>query len=279
MSWQKTTLHDRRRKFIDQLSSDVVFCSCRSRAFFADHLFYPVSGLEALSLEMLTDSRKVRDKVGGVANGILGSGSMLFLCCESESHGMAAGIYLSEYGEGGKTATILRWTIDLLTVFHRLLSDFHLWLDCCSGGFSLGLSYAFAIILLPLVARSTGVLRAIPNSVREAGLALGLPRWKVVLRILLPGNTGLHWQMMLACSRVVGGQRLSFPQPLAISSIRPLSTSPLALPLRSSALQEWLSRVGLTSLGGSLILVGFVFALNFGTRALFYFRQKEQRVL
>lgn len=212
---------------------------------------------------------------GGVANGILGSLTMIILAgLMGIPWGMAAGIYLSEYGRG-KTAAILSFVIDLLTSVPSIIIGIFVYgLIVIRYGFSAyagGL--ALAIVMLPIVARSTEeILRLVPTHIREAGLALGIPRWKVVLRIILPGHrAALVTGVMLAVARIFGETA-----PLLFTALgNQYFSSSLSQPTASLPVQIYnLARSGFPDLeqqawAGALVLVTLVLFINVITRWFF----------
>jgi len=126
--------------------------------------------------------------------------------------------------------------------------------------------FALAVIIIPTVSRSTEeLLKLVPNHIREAGLALGIPRWRVIIRIVLRGTVGgIVTGVMLAVARAAGETA-----PLLFTALnssywpsrldQPISSLPVQIytyaisPYRDWQEQAW---------AGALILVGFVFILN-----------------
>lgn len=146
---------------------------------------------------------------GGMANAILGSGKVLLLATAiGIPIGFLGGVYLSEYG--GKTFSfVIRYVTDLLNgvpsiviglvayglVVHRMghYSTF-------AGGIALG------IMMIPISVRTTEeFLRAVPQSLREASLALGAPKWKAITSVVIPAAMrGIISGTMLGIARVAG---------------------------------------------------------------------------
>ncbi|EQC50937.1 phosphate ABC transporter permease PstA [Bacteriovorax sp. DB6_IX] len=167
-------------------------------------------GSMALSLDFfLNEPKPVGELGGGMAHAIVGSLTMVGLSALiSVPIGILCGVFLSEYRQG-KIAAILKFTIDILTgipsivigifsylIFVVTMKSFSAW----AGAFAL------SIIILPIVTRTTEeILKLIPKHVREAGLALGLPKWKVILHIVLKGSkNSLITGVILAISRASG---------------------------------------------------------------------------
>jgi phosphate transport system permease protein len=169
-----------------------------------------VRGASALNLDFLTQgARPVGVAGGGMRNEIIGTlvlvglGSLFALPV-----GLLAGIFLAEFASA-RTATSVRFAADILAgvpsivvgvfayaiVVRPLLSY-----SAFAGG------VALAIIMIPIVARTAEEsLRLVPNSMREAALALGITRWRAVLSVIVPGAlTGILTGIMLAVARIAG---------------------------------------------------------------------------
>ena len=169
-----------------------------------------VRGASALNLDFFTQgARPVGVAGGGMRNEIIGTlvlvglGSLFALPV-----GLLAGIFLAEFASA-RTATSVRFAADILAgvpsivvgvfayaiVVRPLLSY-----SAFAGG------VALAIIMIPIVARTAEEsLRLVPNSMREAALALGITRWRAVLSVIVPGAlTGILTGIMLAVARIAG---------------------------------------------------------------------------
>lgn len=173
-----------------------------------------VSGIGALNLEFFTNdlgspTRALLDKPSGLGHSIIGTLvvdiAALLLAIPI---GIAAGIMLSEYRENPLTP-LLRVLNDTLNGMPAILKGMLAWTIIVrpAGTFS-GWAGAVALsfVMIPIIARATeGVLSVIPWDIREAGLALGLPRWRVVLSAVLPAaRTGVVTGVLLAFARAVG---------------------------------------------------------------------------
>jgi phosphate transport system permease protein len=142
------------------------------------------------------------------------------------------------------------------------------------GGFSaMAGGVALAIIMIPIVARSTEeIVRLVPVHIREAGLALGLSRWKVILRIVLRGCvSGITTGVMLAVARVAGETA-----PLLLTSLNnqywnlgltgPIASLPVQIySYAISPFDEWHG----FAWAGALLLVLMVFVVNVLARLVF----------
>jgi phosphate transport system permease protein len=147
---------------------------------------------------------------GGIANAILGTILMVVLASViAIPVGIITGVYLYE-NQGKWMANLTRSISDILqgvpSIVLGLIS--YMWVvKHVTHGFSaLAGSVSLAIMMLPMIVRSTEeTLKMIPQTLKEAGLALGIPYWRVLLGILIPtGFSGLMTGILLAVSRVIG---------------------------------------------------------------------------
>jgi phosphate transport system permease protein len=183
--------------------------------------------------------------------------------------GVMSGIYLAEYGNN-KYASWMRSTNDVLTEFPSIvigITAFSVIVIGVTGSFSpLAGAIALSFMMIPVIARTTEEsLKLVPNSVREASLALGIHKWKTTLRIVLSaGRSGLVTGVLLAVARIAGETA-----PILLTILgstyffaglnRPMDALPLRiflnsrLPSAESQAQAW---------GAALILILIVLFLN-----------------
>lgn len=165
-------------------------------------------GVSSLSLQFLIDTPKPVGEGGGIGNAILGTIVLLALASAiGLPVGIAAGVYLSEFGRGW-FAGLVRFVSDTLTgvpsivtgVFVYTLVVLPFGFSAFAGGVALG------IIMIPIVTRTTEeMLRLVPASLREGALALGAPQWRVTTGVVLPAAaSGIATGAMLAVARVSG---------------------------------------------------------------------------
>lgn len=233
-------------------------------------------GWPALSLKLLTNLPKpVGEPDGGIANALVGSIEMVFLASlVGILMGTLAGTYLSEFGRG-KIATLLRFTCDLLVSVPSIivgLFAYTLIVLPMKGFSAYAGAFALLVIQVPMVTRTTEeILKLVPQHLREAGLALGIPRWKVILRIVLRGSlSGLTTGVMLALARILGetapllftafnnrywSEKLSQPT----ASLPVLIYTYAIAPYDDWHAQAW---------AAALVLVVFVLLLNITTRLI-----------
>ncbi|MCW4000630.1 MAG: phosphate ABC transporter permease PstA [Candidatus Bathyarchaeota archaeon] len=191
--------------------------------------------------------------------------------------GVLSGVYLAEYGNN-KFATWMRSANDILTEFPSIIVGITAYSLIVVGvlihtGFSpLAGAVALSFMLIPIVARTTEEsLKLVPNSVREASMALGIHRWRTILSVVLPSaKGGLITGTLLAIARIAGETAPILLTILGSSFYFQSLSAPMdALPLRifldsrlpsaASQAQAW---------GASLILILIVLALNIGVRLL-----------
>lgn len=270
------SLYDRKRKAVNVIWIGVLLLAsiCAIAPLFLIFAYAAYRGGAGLSLEFFTEiPRPMGEAGGGMANAITGSSILVSLAALlGVPWGIAAGIYMSEYKDGF-TTRFLRFVTDLLTSVPSIIIGLFAYAllvvpmrgySAYAGGVALG------IIIVPIVARTTEeILKLLPVHIREAGLALGLPRWKVILRIVLPGSLrGVVTGVMLAIARVAGETA-----PLLFTSFsnnfgfRGLDQPTASLPVQifNFAISHdsvWRQKAWT----GALVLVLFVFVLNITTR-------------
>ncbi|HKI90178.1 MAG TPA: phosphate ABC transporter permease PstA [Draconibacterium sp.] len=147
---------------------------------------------------------------GGIANGITGTLLMVVMASVlAIPVGVISGVYLYE-NQGKRLANITRNVSDILqgvpSIVLGLIS--YLWIvkNITNGFSALAGSVSLSIMMLPMIIRSTEeTLKMIPQTIKEAALALGVPYYKVILRVLLPtGVSGLLTGILLGLSRILG---------------------------------------------------------------------------
>jgi phosphate transport system permease protein len=125
--------------------------------------------------------------------------------------GIFAAIYLVEYGKGNRLARGITFLVDVMTGIPSIVAGlfaFSLWIlifgPSARAGF--GGSIALALLMIPIVVRSTEeMLRLVPDDLREASYALGVPKWRTIVKVVLPTALGgIVTGVTLAIARVVG---------------------------------------------------------------------------
>jgi phosphate transport system permease protein len=151
--------------------------------------------------------------VGGIKSAIFGTLEMIALASLiAIPIGIGVALYLVEYGKDSWFANLVRYFIDVMTGVPSIVFGLFIYISLVVnqvGGVSFAGwkgSVAVALLMLPVVARSAEVvLLLVPDSLREAALALGAPRWRVVWRVVLPtAIPGLVTGSLLAVARGMG---------------------------------------------------------------------------
>ena len=170
-----------------------------------------VFGFRAINLDFFTELPAPPGmEGGGLANAILGTLLITVLATAiGVPAGIMAGTYLSEYGRKSRMASVVRFTSDILVSAPSIVIGVFVYALLVKplGGFSaIAGAVALAIIMLPVVVRTAEeMLKLVPDSTREAALALGAPHWKVTVHIVYRGAIrGIVTGVMLAVARVSG---------------------------------------------------------------------------
>jgi len=173
-------------------------------------VFLLYRGVSALVLNFFTQLPKpVGEPGGGMANAIVGSLILIGLAaCVGVPVGILGGVYLAE-SRDRRLPWLVRFLADVLNGVPSIVIGIFAYtlivlpmrrFSALAGGFALG------VIMLPIVLRTTEELvRLVPASLREAALALGIPEWKVMLRVVLPtARAGIITGVMVALARIAG---------------------------------------------------------------------------
>ncbi|MFD5249684.1 phosphate ABC transporter permease PstA [Amycolatopsis sp. NPDC058340] len=147
---------------------------------------------------------------GGVLHAVIGSVLQGLVCAIiAVPIGMLVAIYLVEYGRG-KLAKITTFMVDILSGVPSIVAAlfiYALWITTFGlprSGFAVSL--ALVLLMIPVVVRSSEeMLRIVPDDLREASYALGVPKWKTIMKIVLPtALSGIIGGIMMALARVMG---------------------------------------------------------------------------
>ena len=236
--------------------------------------FLLYQGAAAVNLDFFTHLPKPVGEVGGgMANAIVGSLILLALAAAlGLPLGILGGMYLAE-SQDRRLPLILRFLADVLNGVPSIVIGIFAYtvlvlpmrrFSALAGGFAL------AVIMVPIVLRTTEeMLRLVPRTLREAGLGLGLSRWKVAVRVVLPtARAGIVTGVMVSIARVAGetapllftafGNRFwhgGLDQPIAAL---PLQIFAYAIaPYDDWHRQAW---------AGALVLIGVVFVVSLAAR-------------
>jgi phosphate transport system permease protein len=267
-----------RRRVIDKIAKYAVFTAVGLAVvpLFAILIQVVINGAPALNLAFLTQlPTPVGVPGGGVANAIQGSFVMVGIASMiALPAGIGAGIFLSEWAEM-RLATITSFTNDVLAEFPSIVIGIFVYelvvlstrtFSAIAGAFALG------IIMIPIVARTTEEsLKLVPRSLREASMALGVPRWRTITKIVLStGRGGLITGVLLAVARAAGETA-----PLILTALgstlwfsgflQPTAALPLLIYVYGiSPFPDWHTKAW----GAALVLVLVVLGLNLGVKAL-----------
>lgn len=168
------------------------------------------SGISSLNLDFFTQlPAPVGEEGGGMANAIVGSVVLISIgAVIGVPIGILSGIYITEYSKS-VISTIVKFTTDVLSGVPSIIIGIFAYgvivipmqrFSALAGGFALG------ILMIPTVAKITEeMLKLVPQSLREASLALGVSRWKTTLRVVLTtASSGIITGILLAIARAAG---------------------------------------------------------------------------
>jgi phosphate transport system permease protein len=175
-------------------------------------LFYLIyKGASSLNLAFFAHiPAPVGESGGGMANSIVGSGIILLLASlMGIPIGIAAGVYLAEFGRGRALATAVRFTADVLNGVPSIvmgIAVYSLIVVRQSHFSALAGGVALAIMMVPTITRTTEeMLATVPHAIREAALGLGVPKWRTAISVSLrTASPGIITGCMLAFARVAG---------------------------------------------------------------------------
>jgi phosphate transport system permease protein len=149
--------------------------------------------------------------IGGIKSAILGTIEIVVLASAiAIPVGVGVAVWLVEYGKDSRFAQTVRFFVDVLTGVPSILFGLFVYIVLVVGTGSSYAGYkgslALALLMLPVVTRATEVILAlVPGALREAALALGAPRWRVILRVVLPtALPGMVTGILLAVARAAG---------------------------------------------------------------------------
>jgi phosphate transport system permease protein len=206
---------------------------------------------------------------GGIKSALLGTVEMVALASTiAIPLGIGVALYLTEYGRAGRLATVIRYFIDVMTGVPSIVFGLFVYVTLVVGsGYAAWKgSVALSLLMLPVVARSAEVvLLLVPDSLREAALALGSPRWRVVLRIVLPtAANGLLTGSLLAIARGAGETApLLFTASLVNATSFKLGSAMNSLPLQIfTDVQQAQDRLQARAWGAALTLVLLILLLT-----------------
>ena len=216
---------------------------------------------------------------GGVRSAIVGTLEIVGLATLiSVPIGISVALFLTEYGKDSMFASVVRYFVDVMTGVPSIVFGLFIYIVLVishAGGTGFAAwkgSLAISLLMLPIVIRSAEVvLLLVPDSLREAALALGSPRWRVVTRVVLPtASSGLVTGSLLAVARGMGETApLLFTVSLAFGLTGNLNAQMNSLPVQIfTDITNPRNVVVTRAWGAALTLVALVLILNLVARAV-----------
>jgi phosphate transport system permease protein len=240
-----------------------------------------VNGYSSINWDFFTQIPKpYGESGGGIAPAIAGTLIMLALAgVVAIPIGLGTAVYLSEFGRG-RFASSVRFCLELLAELPSIVVGVFIWavlVRSVTGYSGLAGAAALVVIMIPIIAKSVEeILHLVPDSLRESALALGLPRWRVVLRVVIPTVLpGILTGVVLAMARAAGETA-----PLLLTALgnsffnlqlnKPMAAIPLQIYNYAIApYDDWHAKAW----GATFILIVVVAVLSAAVR--FYTRSKK----
>ncbi|NBT34948.1 MAG: phosphate ABC transporter permease PstA [Betaproteobacteria bacterium] len=242
-----------------------------------------IKGFSAINLDLFTQITPAPGTPGGgLSNAIVGSLMLVGVCTAiSTPVGILAGIYLAEYGGHSRFANLTRFVTDIMLSAPSIVVGLFVYAIAVAtvGNFSgWAGTLALSLIAVPVVLRTTeNMLNLVPTPLREAASALGAPKWKVSLSVVLrAAKSGVMTGVLLAVARVSGETApLLFTalnnQFFSLDMGQPMANLPVVIfQFAMSPYEDWVS----LAWGGALLITFSVLALNITARV--FFREKVQ---
>ncbi|MFI7403777.1 phosphate ABC transporter permease PstA [Streptomyces sp. NPDC049541] len=236
-------------------------------------------GVKVLDVYFLTHSMGIvadSQPGGGIYHAIIGSLEQVGLATLIAAPiGILTAIYLVEYGRG-RLARAVTFFVDVMTGVPSIVAGLFilsLMLIFELEPFGFAGSLALAILMMPVVVRSTEeMLKLVPNELREASLALGVPKWRTILKVVLPTSIGgITTGIMLAIARITGE---TAPVLLLVFGNRFINNNPFEGAQQSLPLyiyQQYAAGADASydrAWAASLTLIAFVMILNLVARGI-----------
>jgi phosphate transport system permease protein len=247
-------------------------------------------GLGRFDLEFFTHSQNAigpRDAGGGAYHAIIGTVEQVLLTSLiAVPIGILTAVYLVEYGGNSRLAKVVSFFVDVMTGIPSIVAGLFVlafWLLLLGFSFSgLAGSLALSILMLPTVVRAAEeMLKLVPNDLREASYALGVPRWRTVCFVVLPtALTGIITGVMLAVARVMGE---TAPLLLLVFTTDMINTNPLQGPQMALPVFIWgqAAQPNDTAIArawtGALTLILIIMVLNLAARLIAWLRKPVAR--
>jgi phosphate transport system permease protein len=272
MAVQGTYVRIARDRVFHALVILLAACSIVPLAFI---LYYiTVKGFNAINWEFVMSLPKPVGEVGGgISNAIVGTLMLVIIAsCFAIPVGVMTGVFLSE-NRNKKVAHVIRSAVEILMGIPSIILGIiaYAWVVMPMGGFSaLSGGVALAIMMLPVIIRSTEeTLNLIPNDLKEASLAIGVPYYRTILKVIIPaGLSGIVTGALLGVARIAGETApllfTAFGSPwMNVNIFKPVNSMPLLIYYyATSPYEDWHS----IAWGASFVLIVFILALNLITK-------------
>ncbi|MDX6738179.1 phosphate ABC transporter permease PstA [Actinocorallia sp. A-T 12471] len=238
-------------------------------------------GIRVISPDFLLKSMNGiggRDAGGGIYHSLVGTLEQVALASAmSIPIAVLTAVYLVEYGQGKRLARTISFFVDVMTGIPSIVAGLFVlafWILVLGfevSGFAGSL--ALAVLMIPTVVRSAEeMLKLVPNELREASYALGVPRWRTITRVVLPtAFTGIITGIMLAIARVMGE---TAPLLLTIWVTKVINFNPFSGAQSSLPTYIWEQAADPNQVavsrawGAALALIFIIMVLNIGARLL-----------
>lgn len=282
VTYLASSVVENRRQAKDRVATSVVWvCFLLAVIPLLSLIWTTVSrGMNALNGDFLSHSMNgvtSFEKGGGVYHALLGTIEQVALATVIAAPvGLLTAVYLVEYGRGS-LAKAVTFFVDVMTGIPSIvaglfiLTTWNLMLGFGPSGFA-G-SMALSILMMPVVVRSTEeMLKLVPNELREAALALGVPKWRMILKVVLPTAIGgIATGVTLAVARIAGE---TAPIMLLVFGTQLINGNPFEGAQSSLPLYIWEQyKVGSEASydrawAAALVLIAFVMILNLVARGI-----------
>ncbi|QDP98249.1 phosphate ABC transporter permease PstA [Microlunatus elymi] len=225
---------------------------------------------------------------GGAYAAIVGTVEIALICTAiAVPLGVLGAIYLVEYARGTKIARVISFAVDILTGIPSIVAALFIFAFLITllglGRSAVAASFALVLLMLPTVLRSTEeMLKLVPDSLREASYALGVPKWKTIVKVVIPtALSGIVTGVLLGIARVMGE---TAPLLILVSYAMGINFNPgsgvmASLPTMINSLRD--QPPGLPGFdrawGAALTLILIVIALNLIGRGISRFSKLKEK--
>ncbi len=240
-------------------------------------IFYVIKeGLSAINWEFISSVAKpIGESGGGILSALVGSSILIVIAVIiAIPIGISAGLYISEHSDS-KLSSMIRLSVEVLQGTPSIVIGIigYFWFVKPMGHFSaLSGGIALALMMLPMIVKTAEeTLRMIPFSLKEASLALGVPYYKTILKVILPaGLSGIMTGVIIGIARIAGETApllfTAFGNAFFSTNIlKPIDSLPLLIfNYATSPYTDWHKMAW----GASTVLIFFILILNITTRII-----------